>query len=361
MVETLRSTGKARAPARTRRPVLPDEGAGEPPDEDGPGGEPPAGRWWEHEAAGKPRPVVGGVAARTRKGPIGATWWSRRFLGSLEAVMVGGRMERGRSYARRGQVVDLHVGPGVVVATVQGSREAPYAVRLRMPVVPEGDWDRIVAALVARAGYAARMLAGELPHEVEEVFDAEGGSLFPAPHARLVTECTCPDWENPCKHVAAVCYLLAEEFDRDPFSLLAWRGRGRDEVLDGLRALRREGAVVDRLADEPSTASRAAEAASAEAAGAAGAAEVASAEAADGGGSGDVDPRTDASDLLDRFWAAGPELAQVRVHPEAAQVPAAVLRLAPRGTVSVRGTDLADVLAPAYREIADSAAERARR
>jgi uncharacterized Zn finger protein len=323
------STGRRR---RRRAPAGEDDGW--PPLDDLPTGEQPddpsSGPWWAHEEAGRPRPVVGGIAARTRKGPIGATWWSRRFLGSLESSMVGGRMERGRSYARRGQIVDLRIEAGEVVASVQGSREDPYVVRLRMPVVPQRDWDRIVDALAARAGYAARMLAGELPHEVEQVFEDEGASLLPAPHARLVTECTCPDWENPCKHVAAVCYLVAEEFDRDPFALLAWRGRGREEVLSELRARRRAGAGPEPAAE---------------------------AEAVESAGP-EGEPATD---LLTRFWVAGPELAHVRVHPEEAPVPTAALRLAPRGTISVRGGDLVDVLAPAYRAIAASAAARARR
>ena len=325
------------AAAGRRRVVLPDEPPEEPPD-----AYHPTGDWWEHEEAGKPRPVAGGIAARTRKGPIGATWWSRRFLVSLESVMVGGRMERGRAYARRGQVVDFDVGHGVVVATVQGSREEPYVVRLRMPVVPDEDWNRIVRALGARAGYTARMLAGELPHEVEEVFESEGASLLPAPHARLVTECTCPDWENPCKHVAAVCYLLAEEFDRDPFSLLAWRGRAKAEVLAALRVLRQKGAGAPQDGGPETDSPKAPDAK-------AGAAPDAKAGAA-----------PDDRDLLERFWAAGPELAHVRVLPEEAPVPAAALRLAPRGTIGVRAGDLVDVLAPAYGAMAAAAAARAR-
>ena len=295
--------------------------------------------WWRDEGAGHPRPVGGGIVARTRRGPIGVSWWSRRFLESLEAVLVSGRMELGRSYARRGQVAELHVDPGVVTAVVQGSREDPYVVRLRMPVVPREDWDRIVAALAAQAGYAARMLAGELPLEVQEVFEAQGASLLPEPHARLVTECTCPDWENPCKHVAAVCYLLAEELDRDPFSLLAWRGRGRDEVLGELRELRREAAAPGPGAGARATGDAAAGVAGDAAAGVAG----------------------DAADFVRRFWAAGPELAQVRVRPEQALAPAALLRLAPRGTISVRGKDLADLLERDYCEFTASAAARARR
>jgi len=310
--------------------------------------EEPCGRWWEHEEVARPRPVVGGIAARTRRGPIGATWWSRRFLGSLESVMVGGRMERGRTYARKGQVVDLEITSGIVAATVQGSREEPYVVRLKMAAVPAEDWDRIVRSLVARAGYAARMLSGELPHEVEEVFESEGASLLPAPHARLVTECSCPDWENPCKHVAAVCYLLAEGFDRDPFSLLLWRGKGRDELLAQLRALRRLDASRELGAGPDPTAGAAREALGAD--------EAPGADGAPGADVADDDDR----DLLERFWVAGPALAHVRVLPEEAAVPAAALRLAPRGVIRVRGEDLVDALGPAYAVIAAAAAARAR-
>lgn len=348
LAEAQRAPKKSRAErtgAARRRDVTPDEPFEDDPEatfDDVRGEELGDERWWEHEEVGRPRPVVGGISARTRKGPIGATWWSRRFLESLESVMVGGRMERGRTYARRGQVVDLHVGPGVVAATVQGSREDPYAVHLRMAVVPEDDWDRVVRVLAARAGYAARMLAGELPHDVEEVFASQGASLLPAPHARLVTECTCPDWENPCKHIAAVCYLLAEEFDRDPFSLLAWRGRDRADVLGALRTFRREGAGV------PVGGVVHADAGSA-------AAEV------DAGTVATEAEDADDRDLLGRFWEEGPGLARVRVLPEESPAPAVALRLAPRGTLVVRGGDLVDVLAPAYRAIAAAAAARARR
>jgi uncharacterized Zn finger protein len=341
--------GKQRTP-KTRTVAEPADELVDDEHDNGDGYEPgyeadgPQGRWWEHEDAGRPRPVAGGVSARTKKGPIGATWWSRRFLGSLESVMVGGRMERGRSYARKGQVVRLQIDAGVVSATVQGSREDPYVVHVRMPVVHEEDWDRILRALAASAGYAARMLAGDLPHEVEGVFESEGASLLPAPHARLVTECTCPDWENPCKHIAAVCYLLAEAFDRDPFSLLAWRGRGREEVLGGLRALRGEAAGgEDGAGEEAGGEAAGAEAAAREAAG-----------AEDGSGHA-ADPR----DLLERFWSAGPGLAHVHIRPEEAAQPAAALRLAPRGVLFVRGGDVVDVLAPSYRVIAAAAAARA--
>ena len=300
-----------------------DEGVEEPvPEPPTPLDEPEGtrgGRWWD-DHPGKPIPVEDGIAATTRRGPIGATWWSRRFLASLEAVLVGGRMERGRSYARKGQVVSLAVGPGAVVAVVQGSRPEPYRVRLAMPEVADEEWERIIVTLGSQARFAARMLAGELPPEVEDVFEATGASLFPAPHARLVTECTCPDFENPCKHIAAVCYLVAELFDRDPFQVLMWRGRDRAAVVDALRALRSAGEP------EPAPA----------------------APAGPGGAGGAGAPPAEAELSPEGFWAAGPGLSDVHVRPVAAPVPDAVLRQLPRDLVRVRGRDLADVLSVAY-------------
>ncbi len=317
-----------------------DEGVEEPvPEAPTPLDEPEGtrgGRWWD-DHPGKPIPVDDGIAATTRRGPIGATWWSRRFLASLEAVLVGGRMERGRSYARKGQVVSLAVRPGAVVAVVQGSRPEPYRVRLAMPVVADEEWERIIVTLGSQARFAARLLAGELPHEVEDVFEATGASLFPAPHARLVTECTCPDFENPCKHIAAVCYLVAELFDRDPFRVLEWRGRDRAAVVDALRALRSAG--------EPTPASAPAPAAPAPDIAGAGAPDPA-APAPDGAGAGA--PPTEAELSPEGFWAAGPGLSDVHVRPVAAFVPDAVLRQLPRDLVRVRGRDLADVLSAAY-------------
>ena len=91
--------------------------------------------------------------------------------------------------------------------------------------------------LASQALFRAKLLAGEMPHEIEEVFGECGTPLFPRSAADLDMHCSCPDWGVPCKHLAAVCYVLAEEFDRDPFAMLAWRGKGRDELLTALRQI----------------------------------------------------------------------------------------------------------------------------
>jgi len=195
----------------------------------------------------KPREVDGGIKARSRRGAIGETWWSERFIEVLESIGVGARLQRGRAYARMGQVLDLNLDAGSVTALVQGSRTRPYRVRIGLVTFDKTSWTRAEQALARDAWYAAQLLAGDMPEDIEDVFAAAGLALFPADSHELSMDCTCPDWELPCKHVAAVCYLLAESFDRDPFAILAWRGRDREDLLTNLAALRAGRPAADHL------------------------------------------------------------------------------------------------------------------
>ena len=178
-----------------------------------------ARRDWSRFTPAKRIPVDEGLELRSRRGAIGESWWSRRFLSAVESILTGGRLTRGRTYARQGQVIDLGIGAGLVVAQVQGTRRTPYGVQITMPAASDERWAAIVETLAGQAGYAARLLAGELPHEIEDVFAEAGVALFPERGSHLITSCTCPDWATPCKHAAAVCYLMAEAFDDDPFLL----------------------------------------------------------------------------------------------------------------------------------------------
>jgi hypothetical protein len=196
------------------------------------------GPWWP--PASRPRDVEGGLKARSTRGAIAQTWWSGRFIAVLESIIVGGRLERGRNYARRGQVISMDVTAGLVSALVQGSRVQPYRVRIGLDAFGRPEWAAAERALAASAWYSAKLLAGEMPEDIEDVFAGLGLALFPASAAELSMYCSCPDWEVPCKHIAAVFYLLAEAFDDDPFSILAWRGRDREDLLAGLHAARGE-------------------------------------------------------------------------------------------------------------------------
>ena len=190
-----------------------------------------------------PRPLDtrGGIRARSRRGAFGKNWWARRWTETLESFDIGARLGRGRSYARRGQVLLVEVEEGEVSASVQGSRRRPYDVRIGVRRLDEADWEKLTAALLEEPVFVAQLLAGRMPAGIEELFEGIGLSLFPDSSSDLETECTCPDWSNPCKHIAAVYLLLGEEFDRDPFLVFRLRGMGRERLV---------GLFDERSADE---------------------------------------------------------------------------------------------------------------
>jgi uncharacterized Zn finger protein len=181
--------------------------------------------------SGPPRKVKGGIRAQTKRGAFGKSWWAKRWLAVLESLQVGGRLERGRSYARKGQVMDLTIEEGLVRARVQGSRPQPYDVTIRVEPLSRADWQRVAKVLAREVVFLARLLAGEMPTDIERAFEKARVSLFPTRMRDLTTGCSCPDVSNPCKHIAAVYYLLGEEFDRDPFLIFRLRGMTREELL----------------------------------------------------------------------------------------------------------------------------------
>lgn len=197
-----------------------------------------------------PRQVENGLKARSTRGAIGTSWWSRRFLAPLEASAIGGRLSRGKAYARKGQVLSLEITEGLVIAQVQGSRKKPYDVSIGFAPLDNDGWEDVEVALSEQALCCAKLLAGEVPPELETIFAEAECPLFPDDIHDLDVDCSCPDWGVPCKHLAAAFYLLAESFDTDPFEILRWRGREREDLLTRLRILR-SGADDEAASEEP--------------------------------------------------------------------------------------------------------------
>lgn len=253
----------------------------------------------------RPRPVKDGLQVRSRRGAIAQTWWSGRFISVLETLGVGGRLQRGRTYARKGQILDMVLAAGAVTARVQGSRARPYRVRIGLTAFDKQQWASVCQALADDAWYTARLLAGEMPTDIEKVFDAVGLTLFPTQARDLSMDCSCPDWSVPCKHLAAVFYLLAESFDEDPFAIMALRGRQREDLLAAISAMRTGAEAADEL------------------------------EA--------VAPPL--SDCMDSYFAMSAEVVR-RAAPETP--PDSLLDQVPALGVSIRGRSLEEVLRPAY-------------
>jgi uncharacterized Zn finger protein len=191
--------------------------------------------WYGHKP---PRPGPSAPRAAGRR-PFGASWWGAAWVEALEqrAQLDPNRLPRGRTYARTGAAGTLTLAPGEVLADVQGSRRAPYKVRVRVRQFDRAEWDRLLDALAAEIGHTAALLDGELPSGVADDVRSVGLDLLPGP-GELQARCSCPDWADPCKHAAAVCYLVADILDADPFGVLLLRGRSREEILAGLRSRR---------------------------------------------------------------------------------------------------------------------------
>lgn len=174
-----------------------------------------------------------GIKAKSKRGDFVKNWWAGRWLEAMERVMDPGRLQRGRRYARQGQVLSLEEGRGQIKARVQGSRRTPYKIAIELEPLHDIDWDKVIEALAERPLFAAQLLAGEMPLEIEEAFTAVNVSLFPG-RQELEQDCSCPDWAAVCKHLAAVHYILAERFDEDPFLLFRLRGKTQEEILASL-------------------------------------------------------------------------------------------------------------------------------
>jgi uncharacterized Zn finger protein len=193
-------------------------------------------RWTQYTRGPKKPPPEHGIKMKK----AGTTWWGQHWIEALEHVLGGdsGRLARGRSYARAGRVHDLVVEGGEAAAKVTGSRPKPYRTTIELVQLTDAAWAAAISAMAGKAQFAAELLAGEMPRDIDDAFRAAKKSLFPRRRSDLATSCSCPDDGDPCKHIAATHYILGEAMDRDPFLLFELRGRTKAQVLEALRAAR---------------------------------------------------------------------------------------------------------------------------
>jgi uncharacterized Zn finger protein len=161
-------------------------------------------------------------------------WWSKRWTQVLESYGWESRLQRGRAYAREGYVLEYQVKCGLIEAKVQGSRMEPYTVRIAIARLTPDEWDQVIAVMAEQALFNAKLLTGEMPAQIEDTFRQAGFSLFPRTGGDLDMRCSCPDAANPCKHIAAVYYIVGQAFDADPFLIFTLRGKGQQELQQAL-------------------------------------------------------------------------------------------------------------------------------
>jgi uncharacterized Zn finger protein len=169
---------------------------------------------------------------------IDREWWTQQWLDLINTYRFKKRLERGWQYAREGKVLSIKFPDREVIAIVQGSEPKPYQVSLGLDTLSDEDWEYVIENMSQRAIFSAKLLAGEMPHNIEDVFAAAGKTLFPLSLSDIRSRCSCPDPKNPCKHISAVYYLLGDRFGEDPFVLFQLRGRTKEQILTALRQRR---------------------------------------------------------------------------------------------------------------------------
>lgn len=170
------------------------------------------------------------------------TWWGKRFIEALEDFTDSARLGRGRSYARNGKIKEHQINGGKITAKVRGSvnpyfgvyKEPLYKTTIEIAAIAPGDWSKVISRLGSKASLISKLLMNEVPDNIEETFAELKLHLLPNSHADFETKCSCPDWENPCKHIAGVYYLVASELDQDPFLLFELRGISRTKLQEEL-------------------------------------------------------------------------------------------------------------------------------
>jgi uncharacterized Zn finger protein len=185
------------------------------------------------------------------------TWWGKRFIEALEAFTDPARLGRGRSYARNNKVKSFQIENGKITAKVRGSvnpyfgvyKEPTYTTTIEIKPIANANWLKVIKLIAAKASYVSKLLMNEMPDNIEDVFAALSLHLLPHSRHDFQTDCSCPDWANPCKHIAGVYYLLAAEFDRDPFLMFELRGLSKDELQQELAKSPLGQALVAQLAD----------------------------------------------------------------------------------------------------------------
>ncbi len=301
-----------------------------PPRTPGPVGQPgvPAPR----PLPAKPRKVRGGVKlpATFAPGDANLGWAAQRWLRLMEQAAEGTRLVEGLEYGKLGQARRLTISRGMIEAAVQGRADRAYTVRLTFDAFSESQWEKAVASMGDSAIYAAKLLAGEVPANIEDLFAPLGLKLFPSEAGELRTSCTCGEAGAWCKHVCCTSYLFAARLATEPFVIFAARGLEAEEIRERLRERRAMAGVG--TGSVPVYAQRVP-------------------------GASDVQSKS-LEECLDHFWESGPELGELELPLERPAVSHPLLRRLGPSPFPNASFPLVGLLASCYETISERALRR---
>ena len=171
-------------------------------------------------------------------GEFSRTWWGQKFITAIESFTDAARLGRGRSYARGGKILDFAVNKGEIEATVRGSinpyfgvyKEPRYHTVVEIKAIAKKDWTKIIQNMATNASFVSKLLLNEVPENIESSFRETNKNLLPRSERDFQTSCSCPDYSNPCKHIAGLCYRFASELDENPFLIFELRGLTKEQL-----------------------------------------------------------------------------------------------------------------------------------
>ncbi|MBD1932868.1 MULTISPECIES: SWIM zinc finger family protein [Cyanophyceae] len=166
------------------------------------------------------------------------TWWGKRFILALESFSDSARLGRGRSYASNGKVLKYKIDQNEITATVRGSvnpyfgvyKEPKYSINIEIKPIDKANWSKAIKYISSKASFVSKLLMNEVPDNIEEAFADLGLHLLPHSQKDFKTSCSCPDYANPCKHIAGVYYVVASQLDHNPFLLFELRGLSKEAL-----------------------------------------------------------------------------------------------------------------------------------
>lgn len=166
------------------------------------------------------------------------TWWGKRFIEALEEFSDSARLGRGRSYASNGKIIEYKIDKNKITAGVKGSinpyfgvyKEPRYNTTIEITPIDKTSWAKAIKYISSKASFVSKLLMNEVPENIESAFADLGLHLLPHSKKDFQTSCSCPDWSNPCKHIAGVYYLVASGLDHNPFILFELRGLSKEEL-----------------------------------------------------------------------------------------------------------------------------------
>jgi len=166
------------------------------------------------------------------------TWWGKRFIQALEQFTDSARLGRGRSYANGGKILEYKIDKNKITAKVRGSinpyfgvyKEPRYNTIIEITPIAKTSWSKAIKSISSKASLVSKLLMNEVPDNIESAFADLGLHLLPHSKKDFKTSCSCPDYANPCKHIAGVYYLVASQLDHNPFLLFELRGLSKDEL-----------------------------------------------------------------------------------------------------------------------------------